>query len=68
VYALQSKQVAQHLLKMKFNYYADVFDISGVLVFKRVYVGKYKSKTWALHKICSMYPDYHNFELYIETT
>jgi hypothetical protein len=54
--------------EMKFDYYADVFDVSGVLVFKRVYVGKCKSKTWAMHKICSIYPEYHNFELYTEDT
>jgi hypothetical protein len=53
---------------MKSDYYADVFDMSGVLVHKEVYVGKYKSKTWAMHKVCSMYPNYHNFELYTKTT
>ena len=52
---------------MKSDYYADVFDMSGVLVFKEIYVGKYKSKMWAMHKVCSMYPDYHNFEHYIKT-
>jgi hypothetical protein len=54
--------------KMKLDYYADVFDSSGVLIFKKIYVGKYKSKTWAMHKICSMYPDYHDFQIYTEGT
>lgn len=52
-------------IPMKSDYYADVFDMSGVLVCKRVYVGKYKSKTWAMKKVCSMYPDYHDFDLYV---
>lgn len=60
--------VVQELFKMKHIYYADVLNVSNVLIFKKVYVGKYKSKTWAMHKICSMYPEYHNFKLYIEDT
>ena len=51
---------------MKSEYHADVYDMDHVLIHKEVYIGRYKSKTWANHKICLMYPDYHIFEQYVK--
>jgi hypothetical protein len=50
--------------KPTLEFYVNVFDETNNLIISNIFVGKYKSNTWAMHKACSMYPDYHNFELF----
>lgn len=52
--------------KKPFDFYANVFDDQHNLVAENVYVGKYKTNTWAMHKVCSMYPNYHSFEVFVK--
>jgi hypothetical protein len=47
-------------------FYVNVFDDQGNLVAENVYVGRYKTNTWAMHKACAMYPDYHSFKLFVK--
>lgn len=50
--------------KKPLDFYANVFDKLGNLVAENVYVGQYKTKTWAEHKACAMYPNYHNIDVF----
>lgn len=52
--------------KKPFQFYANVFDKQGNLVAENVYVGKYKTNTWAMHKACAMYPNYHNIDVFVK--
>jgi hypothetical protein len=44
-------QTIKETLKMKSEYYVDMYDMDHAMIFKEVYIGKYKLKAWANHKI-----------------
>lgn len=52
--------------KKPLDFYANVFDKQGNLVAENVHVGKYKTNTWAMHKACAMYPNYHNIDVFVK--
>jgi hypothetical protein len=52
--------------KKLLDFYANVFDKQNNLVAENVYVGQYKTNTWAMHKACAMYPKYHNIDVFVK--